>query len=197
MDESFFKAAGDIAEPKNTDSYFRPATEKVEIKDMKGYFEPAGDLVEPKNTDIYFRPATEKVEIKDMKGFFEPAGDLVEPKNMDSYFRPATEKVEIKDMKGYFEPAGDLESNTFNNYSKDYSVDEVKDYLLTVVSGQRFGSECELGTLSGQGSMIVSFDRLKDMVNNGYNIVKAECINPNVIAIEFQEYKKDGFRRKF
>ena len=147
------------------------------------FFKPAGELGGVKKT------AEEVANIKRMKDYFIPAGDIVEPKNTDEFFRIPAEKEEIKNKNGYFQAAGDLQFG-INEPSRDYSIQEIEDYLLTVVSGERI-SESKFGTLSGEGRMIVSFDRLKDMVNNGYNIIKAECINPNMISIEFQEYRRD------
>jgi len=147
------------------------------------FFKPAGELGEVE------KPAEEVVNIKRMKDYFKPAGDVVEPKNMDELFRIPVEKEEIKNKNGYFQAAGDLQIG-INEPSRDYSIQEIEDYLLTIVSGERI-SESKFGSLSGEGRMIVSFDRLKDMVNNGYNIVKAQCINPNMISIEFQEFRKD------
>ena len=107
----------------------------------------------------------------------------------NNYFKPAGDlPVEDKKDNNYFEPAGDLPSNK----GLEASINEINNYLLSVVSGKRFDYECELGTLCGAGQTIVSFEELKTMVSEGNNIVKAECINPKMIVVEYQLYKKNN-----
>ena len=103
---------------------------------------------------------------------------------MESYLRPAGDLVETPES--YLRPTGVV------NGKEENIVDEINDYLTTVVSGEKFGYECPLGTLVAGGQSVVSFYGLKKMGDEGYNIVKAECLNPNMIAVEYQLYKKDN-----
>ena len=67
------------------------------------------------------------------------------------------------------------------------SIENIKSYLKTIVSGREFEMECELGVLCSGGSCIVSFDELKNMIDEGtYNIISAECLNKDMISIEYQ-----------
>ena len=93
-------------------------------------------------------------------------------------------------MDRYFRPAGDLPSKSVK--------EEIDDYILAVVSGKKYEAICELGTLCGGGITIVSFNKFKDMVDNGYNIINAKYINNDMIEVEFQQFRKDkiGERRR-
>lgn len=112
-------------------------------------------------------------------------------KMKDNYFKMADD---LNDNI-YFKPAGDLdinkqeEKNNFNELEKN----KIEDYLLTIVSGKKYNSE--FGTVMDAGTMIVSFEKLVNMVDEGYNIIRANIINIDKkwIEVEFQKCisKKD------
>ena len=102
------------------------------------------------------------------------------------------------DESVYFYKAGDLDNSMI--ISRIVGRDEIQKYLSMVVSGERYGFQKGL-PYSG-GVMLVSFDNLKEMVNRGDNIIKAECLDENgvLISIEYESYgnvenNKQGRRR--
>lgn len=115
---------------------------------------------------------------------------------MNKYFRQASDLLD--DSKKYFYVPGDLNDGIKNVVvSKEMSVEEINNYLNTIVSGKEYDSDCELGTLCAAGSCIVSFDELKSMIDEGgYNIISAECLNREMISIEYQQFNKE-FSKKF
>ena len=122
--------------------------------------------------DKYFSVAGDLVDempVED-KGF-KPAGDLD-----DGLIRPLRETSNINE---------NIEKININN------SDKLDDYLLSVVSGKKYGNVCELGILVGSGRIIVDVRELMQMVSEGYNIVSASVIGPNMIEIEFQKYVYD------
>ena len=92
-------------------------------------------------------------------------------------------------MNRFFKKAGDLDSDKHKSVMNKAAIEE---YLLTIVSGKKYDYECELGTLCGGGKTIVSFDRVKEMVDLGYNIISAKCINVNMIEVEYQQFRKNN-----
>ena len=121
--------------------------------------------------------------------YFKSAGDLAEEvtKESNPFMMGGDLTDEVKKETNPFMMAGDLTDEVKNVTT----VEDINDYLLTVVSGKKIDYKCELGTLCGAGRTVVSLDKLKEMVLNGYNIVSAKCINSNMIDVEFQEYKKN------
>lgn len=105
-----------------------------------------------------------------MNNFFKPAGDIDNEDNRTTH--------------SYFQPAGDLslENDTKN---LDLTVDEINEYLKNVVSGKRIE-----GILNG-GMSIISFSKLRELVENGCNIISAECLNPEMIVVEYQELDRE------
>ena len=108
---------------------------------------------------------------------------------------------------GYYNNGHGIEqdlSNVENIYKQEverkekYSADEVREYLLKVVSGVLLPAAKE------HGEMYVSFEALKQLVEDGYNIVKVlnvDDLSAYKIHIEYQVYDKEnkfnqGFRRK-
>lgn len=62
---------------------------------------------------------------------------------------------------------------------------------MTIVSGEEYLYECELGTMCSAGSLIVNLHQLIEMANDdSYNIITAEYSNPEMIAISFQQFNK-------
>ena len=118
-----------------------------------------------------------------MNKYFKKAGNLDE-----NYFRSASDLGEpsvidnIRDENKYFHPAGDLKVTNVNS--------NIDDYLLSVVSGEKYDSELVVGA----GRIITDINRLKQMVDEGYNIVSAKCLHPtgSMIEVEFQKIRKDN-----
>ena len=93
-------------------------------------------------------------------------------------------------MNNYFKQAGDLET-------KNTLVDNINKYLVSIVSGKRYESTSEFGNVISAGSIIVSINKLKEMVDEGcYNFISAKYINPQVIEIEFQCLDKGSVKRR-
>ena len=115
------------------------------------------------------------------KNYFSKAGDLVSEERTPSQ----------KEVSPFFKTPGDIPEQ-----SPKISTNaiDVEDYLLTIVSGKKYDSVCELGTLVGGGNIIVDFNRLQEMVDLGYNIVRAKYINDKMIEIEFQEFRKEDIK---
>lgn len=92
---------------------------------------------------------------------------------------------------GFYAPR-DFDDEVENK--KDYTSlkEEIDDYLLTVVSGERTPSEniCE------SGSTLVKYDKLKEMVDNNYNIISAKYLGDDLISIRYdKEIDKRGMSR--
>ena len=90
-------------------------------------------------------------------------------------------------MSKYFKVAGNLSNK------KKSKLDEINDYLITVVSGEKYPSVCELGVLMGAGRMVVNLEQLKQLVETGHNIVSANVINADreMIEVEVQRFEYD------
>lgn len=119
------------------------------------------------------------------------------------YLKNKGVSVEKQILKNSLKPAGDLAGDINMNRSALKTKKDIDDYLLTIVSGKTYGSVCELGVLVDQGSIIVSLEELKRMVNEGYNIISAQCLNANIglIDVKYQCYLYDEklmeHRRRF
>jgi len=81
----------------------------------------------------------------------------------------------------YFSKPGDLDVSMVVTNEKKSTRDEIESYLSLVVSGERYGFQKGL-PYSG-GVMLVSFEDLKEMVDRGDNIIKAECLDENGVLI--------------
>lgn len=96
-----------------------------------------------------------------------------------------------KENNNFYNP-GDLSVDDKKNIDvKNCTLDDIQDYLVSVVSGHEYEQVCDLGVLTSEGEMIVSFAKLKQMVNEGYNIVRAEAFNVDMIMVKFQKYTND------
>ena len=177
---------------------------------MDKYFKKIDDLVDTGKKDFpkkdvdasgYFHPAEDLKPIstvEEMVDYFRPAGDLdddekrlIFPKESTDYFTPFKNPDEMVD---YFRPAGDLNKEKNINITNNLiniKNNEIDDYLLTVTSGKKYDSVCELGVLMGSGRTVVTFDELKQMVEQGYNIVKSSIISADMIEVEFQRFVYD------
>ncbi len=114
-----------------------------------------------------------------MKDYFKVAGDL-------------GNRFEKENTNNYFKVAGNLKSENNDYTIKSNMVDEINQYLSNIVSGKTYGFESEFGTVCSAGNVIVSFNELQQMVEDGsYNIIKATCLNKDVIQIEYQQFNKD------
>ena len=150
---------------------------------MDKNFRRAGDL------DFLDKQIKKNDDLKLGEPVFKRAGDL-------EHTRIVNSTADLKLTSSYFKRAGDLEPvpNNFKpagDLSGKSLKEEIKDYILSVTSGQRYNAVCELGTLCGGGMTIVTFDKLKEMVNEGYNIVSAKYINDTMIDVEFQQFRQD------
>ena len=67
----------------------------------------------------------------------------------------------------------------------DISLDYVKKYVKEHTSGIRYGD----GLM--EGAIISSFDKFVSYVNEGYNIIKAEVLNKDLISFEFERVFDD------
>ena len=111
-------------------------------------------------------------------------------------------------MSYYFKEGEGITSNPSNSENifrdehqrqDELTADDVREYLLGVVSGTFYPAGIE------SGEMHVSFEKLKELVKEEYNIVEVlnpEDLTPYNIHIVYQVYDKEnkknqGFRRKF
>lgn len=107
---------------------------------------------------------------------------------------PYNKKKNEFDSKKYFSVP--KEDDLTNNYSyhenKGDNVD-IDDFLLSIVSEKSVGYDSSF-KICASGKMFVSFERLKEMVNNGYNIISASKCGP-FIEVEFEEVVKEETKR--
>jgi hypothetical protein len=137
-----------------------------------------------------------------MSNYFKRPGDLT-VEGTEYFKRPGDLTVEGTE---YFKRPGDLPTENhqneamlpLQNINKERSTgtamteQQIKDYLLTIATGKKYGFESELGTLSGGGRTITTFEELNEMVATGYNIVSANYIGNNMIEVEFQQFRKNN-----
>ena len=136
---------------------------------MDKYFDKAG------NIDDYFKPAGNLEGNSSLKFSETKTADVNDTNN--GFYNPGDLGGEV------FKTAGDLEDNNSFKFSESKTVtdDEIKSYIASIQSVVR-----TYGSVSGGGVMFVSFDRLKDMVNSGYNIIRANYFeNTKMIEVEF------------
>ena len=87
----------------------------------------------------------------------------------------------------YFKKAGDIQNTKRNDFSNKNKIEK---YLLSIVSGKKYRTVCELGTLVEGGNTIVDIETLQKMVESGVNIISAKYINDKMIMIEFQVFRQ-------
>lgn len=86
-------------------------------------------------------------------------------------------------MNNYFKPAGDLDENKILSFDE-----QIKNYLIDIINNNYINNISD--NLIGGGSMIISFNDLKQMVDEGcYRFTKAEYLNPEMIIVEFEKYE--------
>jgi len=108
-------------------------------------------------------------------------------------------KNEVKPSSVGFEMAGDLDAPTQNNSfifeGKKETIqtpEEIRAWLKTIVSGEK-KSTYEFGRghqAFSSGKILVGLDELKEMVENGDNIISAEYFDAiNMVDIEFESFR--------
>ena len=173
MDNNWFTRAGDLEDTKanvNGSSFLKPAGDLKE--DGMSFFKRGGSLEEPEKAN---------------ESFLKPAGDLEETKPNDNGM-------------SYFKMAGDLDTpkqtNSFTfeekKEARPKTPEEIKEWLKTIVSGEKKSSyEFGKGNQAfSSGRILVGLDELKEMVENGDNIISAEYFEAlNMVDIEFESFK--------
>lgn len=97
---------------------------------------------------------------------------------MNNSFRPAGDITEEKTNNKFFYNPGNLEDS---NKSKIETPEEIKKYLSEIQTGKKSD-----GLTAGGAKMFVTINRLKEMVSEGYNIIKANYFDKmNLIEVEF------------
>lgn len=138
--------------------------------------------------------------LRDKMGYSDDDSKLKISKGL----RDAVYGVESQDVdaKGFRIPTDlDLESDSEKkidfgykdtSYDKDMTnVEEIQKYLDSISSGIRYDYESERGMVCEEGDTIVfSLAEVIDMVNNGYNIISANCLNKDMIQIKYQGFMK-------
>ena len=86
----------------------------------------------------------------------------------------------------------DLRENEDNFRKTDYSKkEEVQEYLKTIVKSKiKYDREKYIDVAGGNS--IVTWDKLKKMIEDGYNIFSAECLSvePLMISIKYEKIVK-------
>ena len=100
-----------------------------------------------------------------MSNYFKAPENLEEKTNTGDFFHKPGDLNKESNNNSFFYTPNDLDSSANKTVS---SAEEINKFINEVVTGKR--SE---GLTIGGATMFVSFDRLKEMVNEGYNIIKA------------------------
>lgn len=94
-------------------------------------------------------------------------------------------------MKNYFKQAGDLPQDDKPILNDNQSV---VDYLDSITTGISYRNNSNYQVLSG-GMIITTLDKVKEMVDSGYNIINSELLSEingeYLISIEFEELDQD------
>lgn len=97
--------------------------------------------------------------------------------------------------KDYFRVAGDLDDNKLSSYFKDnmnnYSFsddDSRKKFLNSIVSEVSYSS-CDV---IESGKMILSFNDVVGLYEEGANIIKADYLNEFMVDVEYVKIKEKG-----
>lgn len=94
---------------------------------------------------------------------------------MSDYFKVPGNLEEKPNTNSFFYTPNDLDNKTVS------SAEEINKFINEVTTGKR----SEGLTVAG-ATMFVSFDRLKEMVNEGYNIIRARYFEQmNMIEVTF------------
>lgn len=113
-----------------------------------------------------------------MSNYFKVPGNIEEKQNTGDFFhKPGDLNKESNDNSFFYTP-NDLDSSANKTLS---SAEEINKFISEVATGKR--SE---GLTIGGATVFVNFDRLKEMVNEGYNIIKASYFEQmNMIEVTF------------
>ncbi len=138
--------------------------------------------------------------LRDKMGHSDSDSKLKISKDLrDAVFGNGSKDINTKDFRIPTDLDLESESEKKNNYgyrdtSYDIdrnSVEEIQKYLDSISSGIRYDYESERGMVCEEGDTIVfSIDEVIDMVNNGYNIISANCLNKDMIQIKYQGFMK-------
>ena len=110
-----------------------------------------------------------------MSNYFKVPGNIEEKANTDSFFHKPGDLNKESNGNNFFHKPDDLNNKTAS------SAEEINKFISEVATGKR--SE---GLTIGGATMFVNFDRLKEMVNEGYNIIKASYFEQmNMIEVTF------------
>ena len=98
-------------------------------------------------------------------------------------------------MDKYFKIAGDLnteKSDDFVGEIIDNNSNNIQLYLKSICSGKYYNQENERGIIVSEGNIIISFQQLQEMLDNGdYNIISATYFNDDMIEIKYQQFEKN------
>ena len=115
-----------------------------------------------------------------MSDYFKKPGNIEEKANTDSFFHKPEDLNREPNGNNFFHKPNNLDNNVKKTMSLS-SAEEINKFINEVVTGKR--SE---GLTIGGATMFVNFDRLKEMVNEGYNIIKASYFEQmNMIEVTF------------
>ena len=115
-----------------------------------------------------------------MSDYFKVPGNLEEKTNTNSFFHKPGDLNKETNNNSFFYTPNDLDNNDKKTMSL-LSAEEINKFINEVATGKR--SE---GLIVGDATMFVSFDRLKEMVNEGYNIIRARYFEQmNMIEVTF------------
>lgn len=115
-----------------------------------------------------------------MSNYFKVPGNIEEKANTDSFFHKPGDLNKESNGNSFFHKPNNLDNNVKKTISLS-SAEEINKFISEVATGKR--SE---GLTVGGATMFVNFDRLKEMVNEGYNIIKASYFEQmNMIEVTF------------
>jgi len=139
------------------------------------------------------------------KSYFSRAGDLDTDDIGKTYFSRPTDLDGDNLEEIYFSRAGDLEPSKKNSNSFVFesdtmgsakSSDEINKWLKTIVSGKKMYTPGFDKVPYSSGIILVSLEELKQMVDNGDNIISAEYFeNANLVSVEFESFNLNNSRR--
>lgn len=162
---------------------------------MNDYFKPAGDLTVEE----------EKRNESSQNSRLIISNSLVNQNDSTLINTVPTNRQD----SNYYQTAGDMINEPINTTTTDnienkqdnksinsnISVEQINAYLSTIVSGEKYPDECELGMLCSEASMIINLDQLIEMASDdSYNIISAECLNPDMISVRYQQYFKSNMK---
>lgn len=113
-----------------------------------------------------------------MSNYFKAPENLEEKTNTGDFFHKPGDLNKESNNNSFFYTPNDLDSSANKTVS---SAEEINKFINEVATGKR--SE---GLTIGSATMFVNFDRLKEMINEGYNIIKASYFEQmNMIEVTF------------